>query len=328
MTRAPELSDIRTAAAAIGGRVHWTPLLRSTTLARSVGAPVLLKAELFQRTGSFKIRGALNRLDAMSADDRARGVITVSAGNHAQGVALACAESAVDALVLMPATASEAKVAATRAYGATVDLESSNAAEALDRMVAISEETGRVILHPFDDPLVIAGQGTVGLEACTDAPDADVFVVPVGGGGLISGIAVAVKALRPQARVIAVQPERTATLGPSLAARRPVPGPRQPTIADALTAPTIGELCLDICSRHVDDVVTLTEDEIADGLRFAHQRTKLACEAAGAAPIAALLANKVDVGASRGVVVVVSGGNISGSLVAKVMAGEPEAAPA
>jgi threonine dehydratase len=314
-----ELEDVRLAAAAIEGRVHRTPTFTSHTLADRVGAPIHVKAELFQRTGSFKIRGALNRVLAISDRDRARGVITVSAGNHAQGVALACAESGLDALVLMPAGSSAAKVAATRSYGATVDLESPDAADALERMVAISEETGRLIVHPFDDPLVMAGQGTVGLEICEDAPRAEVVVVPVGGGGLISGIAVAVKALRPDAQIVAVQPAHRSTLEPSLAAGRPVAGPGLPTIADALTPPTIGARCLDVCARLVDDVVTVTEAELQSGLRFVYQRMKLAGEAAAAAPVAALLAGKLDVAGAHGVVTVVSGGNIAERQLVKVM---------
>jgi threonine dehydratase len=310
--RIPSLDDVRKAAAgAMRGRVHRTPLMSSRTLGERVGAPVLLKAELFQRTGSFKLRGALNRVAAMSAEEQRRGVITVSAGNHAQGVALACAARDIDALVLMPATASEAKVAATRGYGATVDLESRDSAEAFARAMEIAEATGRMPLHPYADPWVIAGQGTVALEACEDAPAADVFIAPVGGGGLISGIGVTVKALRREARVIGVEAERTATLGPALEAGKPVAIELGPTIADALTAPITGALNLEICSRCVDEVVTVSEDEIAAGMRFLYQRAKLACEPAAAAPVAALLTGKVDVRGSAGVVAVVSGGNVA-----------------
>lgn len=297
-------------------------MLSSATLARLAGAPVHVKAELFQRTGSFKIRGALNSVLAIAPADRARGVITCSAGNHAQGVALACAETGIDALVLMPRSASPAKVAATRAYGATIDLESPNAADALKRMAEISQRTGRQIVHPFDDPLIMAGQGTVGLEICEDAPpEADVVIVPVGGGGLIAGIATAVKALRTGTRVVAVQPEHTATLGLSLAAGRPVPGPGLPTIADALTAPTVGAHCLDVCAELVDDVVTVSERELQAGMCFVYQRMKLACEAAGAAPVAAVLAHKIKLDGSQGIVPVISGGNVAESVVVNVMAG-------
>jgi threonine dehydratase len=309
--RAPGLDDVRAAAQAMRGRVHRTPLLGSTTMTRRVGAPVMFKAELFQRTGSFKLRGALNRIRAIPADERRRGVVAMSAGNHAQGVALACAEQEVDALVLMPRDASQAKVNATRAYGATVDLDSADAGEALQRVREISQATGRVNVHPFDDPLVIAGQGTLGLEACQDLPHADTFLAPVGGGGLISGIALAVKALRPTARLVAVQPENAGTLGPSLANGTPTSVERRPTIADALAGPTVGELCLSICVRCVDEVVTVTEDEIREGMRFLYQRAKLACEPAGALPAAALLAGKLDVAGRGGVVAVVSGGNVA-----------------
>jgi threonine dehydratase len=320
------LDDVCAAADNLRGRVHRTPLLGSRTLGQRLGTGAWLKAELFQRTGSFKIRGALNRVGAIDPAERARGVITVSAGNHAQAVALACRESGIDALVLMPFNASPAKVAAAREYGATVDLESGDAAEAFARMVAISEESGRQILHPYDDSLVMAGQGTVGLEICEDAPpETDVVVVPVGGGGLISGIATAVAALRPGTRLVGVQPEATATLGPSLAAGRPVRSPGGRTIADALTAPVIGDRCLEVCARLVDQVVTITEAELTAGTAFVYERAKLACEAAAAAPVAALLAGKVDLDGRSGVVAVVSGGNIARSAVADVMTNEEDA---
>ena len=201
MADAPTLHDVQAAAEAIAGRVHRTPMLTSATLAERCGAPVWLKAELFQRIGAFKPRGAFNRLRALTPEERALGTITISAGNHAQALALAARDEGVDALVLMPADASPLKVAATRGYGATVDLESADSMEALERMRAIAAETGRVIVHPYDDPLIVAGQGTVGLEIVEDAPDVDTVIVPIGGGGLIAGIATAVKGLRPDARV-------------------------------------------------------------------------------------------------------------------------------
>lgn len=318
--RPPVFADVRAAATTIGDAVHRTPVFGSRTLGERIGAPVLLKAELFQRSGSFKLRGALNWVRGLPADARKRGVITVSAGNHAQAVALACAEEGVDALVLMPASASTAKVAATRGYGATVDVASVDASEAFARMTAISEETGRLVLHPYDDPRVIAGQGTVGLELCEDAPESlDVVVVPAAGAGLVSGVALAVKTLRPRARVVAVQPEATATLQASLAAGQPVRVPQTPTIADGLTAPTVGVLGLDLCSRLVDAVVTVSEEEIRAGLRFAYQRTKLACEPAGAVAIAALLAGKVEVDGTGTVAAVVSGGNVAEAVLAEVL---------
>ncbi|HET6505317.1 MAG TPA: threonine/serine dehydratase [Baekduia sp.] len=317
-TASPTAADVRDAARRIGDAVHRTPLLRSRTLGERVGAPVALKAELLQRSGSFKLRGALNWVRALPVAERARGVVTVSAGNHAQSVALACREAGVDALVLMPRAASPAKVAAARGYGATVDLESVDATEAFERMAVVTRETGRLVLHPFDDPAVIAGQGTVGLEIVQDATAPDVVVVPVGGAGLVSGIALVLKDARPGARIIGVQPEATATLAASLAAGRPVRGPGRPTLADGLTAPTVGALGLEICAALLDDVVTVTEDELRDGLRFLYQRAKLAAEPAGAAAVAALIAGRVPIGDGEGVVAVVSGGNVSEATVAGV----------
>ena len=320
MSEPVTIDDVRAAAAAIEGRVHRTPMFTSTTLAERCGAPVWLKAELFQRIGAFKPRGAFNRVRAMSADERALGVITISAGNHAQALALAARDEGVDALVLMPADASPAKVAAARGYGATVDLESPDSMHALERMRAISAETGRVVVHPYDDPLVVAGQGTVGLEIMQDAPALDTVLVPIGGGGLISGIAVAVKALSPRARVIGIEPELSAAMRTALDAGRPVPAVPGPTIADALRAPVAGQIGFDVCSRLVDDVALVSDDEIRAGMRFLYERAKLACEPGAAVGVAALLAGRVDVHGRGGVAIVVSGGNVSPQLAAGILA--------
>src|SRR5256885_8918246 len=216
--------DVRRAGATIAGRLHRTPLFSSRTL----GDGVYLKAELFQRTGSFKPRGVLNKLASLSAEEKARGVIGISAGNHAQAVAYASALEGIDSLVVMWQGVSEQKLEATRNYGAAVDLQARDSGQAFERLKELMAETGRTLVHPFDDPLVIAGQGTVGLELAEDAPDADVVVVPVGGGGLISGIAAAV-----DARVVAVEPKGSAALAEGLAAGEPVTiQPR--SIADGL----------------------------------------------------------------------------------------------
>jgi threonine dehydratase len=315
------LDDVRAAAAAIEGRVHRTPMLTSRTLAERCGAPVWLKAELFQRVGAFKPRGAFNRVTAMSAAERERGVITISAGNHAQALALAARDEGVDALVLMPADASPAKVAAARGYGATVDLDSPDSMHALERMHAISARTGRVIVHPYDDPLVVAGQGTVGLEIVEDAPGVDTVLVPIGGGGLISGVATAVKALAPGARVIGVEPELSPAMRTALDTGHPVAATPGPTIADALRAPVAGQIGFAVCSRLVHDVVLVSDHEIREGMRFLYERAKLACEPGAAVGVAALLAGRVDVRGRHGVAVVVSGGNVSPQLAAEILAG-------
>jgi len=316
----PTIDDVHAAERAIRGKVHLTPTFSSATLSDHAGAPVWLKAELFQRVGAFKPRGVFNRMRALSADERAGGVIAISAGNHAQALAVAAREEGVDALILMPADASPAKVAATRGYGATVDLESPDSVDALRRMREIAEETGRVIIHPYDDPLVIAGQGTVGLELVEQVPELDVVLVPIGGGGLISGIAVAVKALRPGARIIGVEPELAPAMHDALRSGGPVSMVPGPTAADALKAPIAGELPYTICSRIVDDVVLVDEASIADAMRFLYQRAKLAAEAGGAVGVAALLSGAVDVRGAGGVAVVISGGNISGDLAGSLLA--------
>jgi threonine dehydratase len=317
----PTLADVQAAADAIAGRVHRTPMLTSATLAARCGAPVWLKAELFQRIGAFKPRGAFNRLRALTAEERELGTITISAGNHAQALALAAHDEGVDALVLMPSDASPLKVAATRGYGATVDLESADSMEALERMRAIAAETGRVIVHPYDDRLIAAGQGTVGLEIVEDAPDVDTVIVPIGGGGLIAGIATAVKGLRPDARVIGVEPELSAAMRTALDAGHPVPAVPGATIADALRSPVAGAIGLEVCFRLVDDVVLVSDDEIREGMRFLYERAKLACEPGAAVGVAALLAGRIDIEGAKGVALVISGGNVAPQLAAEILAG-------
>ena len=288
--------DVERAQETIRGRVHRTPMFTSAAL----GAR--LKGELFQKTGSFKVRGALNRIAALTGEERARGVVTWSAGNHAQAVAYAAAQEGVDCLVVMSAHVSPLKVEATRGYGAAVDLEASDHATAYERVLAIVEETGRVFVHPHDDPYVVAGHGTLALEILEDAPDMSTVVVGVGGGGLIAGIVVA---LAGRARVVAVEPEQARAFAAGLEAGHSVRVETN-TIADGLASPFAGELPLAICKGRVESVL-VSEDEIAAGMRFLYTRAKLACEPAGAAAAAAVLAGKVEAG--DGVVVVVSGGN-------------------
>ncbi len=213
------LEDVYRARERIGDRLHRTPLLRSGTLSDQVGADVRFKAELFQRTGSFKPRGVLNKLATLTDEEKQRGVISISAGNHAQAVAYASAAQGIDALVVMWQSASPMKIAAARGYGATIDTEAADIPTAFQRLEDLIESTGRTLVHPYDDPHVMAGQGTVGLEMLEDAPEADIILVQVGGGGLISGIATAAKGLRPEARVIAVEPERSPALHASLGGR-------------------------------------------------------------------------------------------------------------
>jgi len=301
----PTRADVERARETISGRLRRTPLQTN----RTIGAR--LKCELFQRTGSFKSRGALNKMSSLSEDEKRRGVIAISAGNHAQATAFAAAEEGVDALVVMWQGASEQKIAATRGYGATVDLDATGPGDAFDRLHELIEQTGRTLVHPFDDPLVIAGAGTVGLEIEEDAPDADAIVVPVGGGGLISGIQTA---LAGRMRVIAVEPETSTAL--KTAIEHGESTPVTPTsIADGLNAPFAGALPLEIC-RDLE-LVLVTEEEIEHAFRFLYQRAKLAVEPAGAVATAAWLAGKIG---AENPVLLVSGGNVAAQTAAAILA--------
>jgi threonine dehydratase len=303
------IDDIRTAQQHLNGRLHRTPLVASRTLSERVGATVLLKLECLQRTGSFKPRGVLNRLSRLTADERARGLITISAGNHAQAVAWAAAREGVHATVVMPAHASPAKVAASRAYGANIVLHGDVFA-AFARMDQLRAEHGYTLVHPFDDDHVIAGQGTVGIELCEDAGTLDVVLVPVGGGGLLAGIAAAVRALQPRARIYGVEPVGAAALRRGLDAGAPVRLERIDTIADGLSAPATTARVLEQIRATVDDVVLVTDEAIIDALRLLLERCKLLAEPAGAAGLAALLSGVVSVPAGAHVAVVISGGNV------------------
>jgi threonine dehydratase len=303
--------DVARAAATIRGTTHRTPTFSS----RSLGPGRHLKAELFQRTGSFKARGALNRVRALSAEERERGVISVSAGNHAQALAWAAATERVDALLVMWEGASSAKIAATRGYGATVDLEAEGPAAAFSRLHELQEQTGRVLVHPFNDPVVIAGAGTVGLEIIEDVPEVDTIVVACGGGGLVTGIAAA--CVPHGVHVVAVEPDHSNALALALAAGEPV-AVTPKTIADALTAPFAGTVAIEVCGRLGVEVVLVTEDEIRTGFRFLYERAKLAAEPGAAAAVAALLAGKVG---GDSVVAVVSGGNVSTDIASAILAG-------
>ena len=303
--------DVARAAAAIRGRVHRTPTFSS----KSLGPGQHLKAELFQRTGSFKARGALNRVLGLSADERRRGVISASAGNHAQALAWAAASEDVDALLVMWQGASTAKMAATRGYGAVIDLEATDPGVAFARLYALQEQTGRVLVHPFNDPVVIAGAGTVGLEILEDVPAVDTIVVACGGGGLVTGIAAA--CVPAGVRVIAVEPEHSNALALGLAAAVPVTLTPE-TVADALTAPFAGTVAIDVCGQLGVEVVLVSDDEIRTAFRFLYERAKLATEPGAAVAVAAVLAGKIE---GECVVSVVSGGNVSADIASAILKG-------
>jgi threonine dehydratase len=302
---APTREDVLRARATIGDRLPRTPLLSN----RTIGAH--LKCELFQRTGSFKARGALNKIASLTHEEKERGVIAISAGNHAQAVAYAAAAEGIDALVVMWRGASEQKIEATRGYGAAVDLDAQNPGEAFARLSVLQDETGRTLVHPFDDPLVIAGAGTVGLEIEEDAPAADAVVVPVGGGGLVSGIQTAIG---EKTRVIAVEPEQSRALHEAIA--NGAPTPVTPTsVADGLNAPFAGRLPLEICGSL--ERVLVTEEEIEHAFRLLYERAKLACEPAGAAAAAAWLSGRIE---AENPVLLVSGGNVASRTAAAILA--------
>jgi len=310
------LDDVRAARETIGGRLHRTPTFTSRTLSQRIGADVRLKAELFQVTGSFKPRGVLTKLASLTPDEKAAGVIAISAGNHAQAVAWAAASEGIDALVVMWRGASEQKIAAAMEYGASVDTEASGSPEAFERLEQLTRETGRTLVHPFDDPLVQAGQGTVALELLEDAPETTTIVVPVGGGGLISGIAAAAAG---RAHVVAVEPEQSPALHEALLAGEPVPV--HPTsIADGLGAPFAGRSAVAACVEYGVESVLVTETEIEEGFRFLYQRAKLAAEPAGAAAVAALLAGKVPLDGGSTVTAIVSGGNVAAETAVAILA--------
>jgi threonine dehydratase len=310
MARVVGLEDIRRARAVIDGVVSSTPVLSAGAISRWTGTRVLLKAENLQRTGAFKLRGAVNRMSHLSDEERARGVVAASAGNHAQGVALAATALGVSSRVYMPVDAPLAKQVATADYGAEVVLAGETFEESF--AAARADVEGRVLVPPFDDPAIIAGQGTIGLELLEQAPEADTVVVPLGGGGLLSGIAIAVKALRPDVRVIGVQASGCAAWNASLAAGHPVEIERGTTIADGIAVQRPGDITFPLVQQFVDEIVEVTEDEICRAVVVLLERSKLMVEGAGAAGLAALLAGKVT---AREAVCVLSGGNLDAGML-------------
>jgi threonine dehydratase len=302
------IDAIRQAAERIGSHLTPTPMLSSRTLGERAGVRMLLKCESFQKTGSFKPRGALNIVRSLPEDRRARGLVTVSAGNHAQAVAWAAQATGVPCTVVMPTDAPASKLDAVRGYGATVVLHDDRAT-LFDRLRQEEARTGATFVHPFDDPVGLAGAGTVGLEIAAQAPDADAVIVPIGGGGLMAGVTSAIRALKPSCAVIGVELAEGPGMTPALAAGRPIPVARPRTLADGLTPPFVGAIPLEI-ARRLQEIVLVTEDEIADAMRWLLTRAKLYVEGSGAAATAALLARKVTVRPGAQVVSIVSGGNV------------------
>src|SRR5437667_1151542 len=313
------IEDIERARRIVGPVLHRTPLLSSRGLGERIGAAAFLKAENLQRTGSFKPRGAMYAVACLSETQRSAGIVTMSAGNAAQAIAFAAGSAGVRVTVAMPETAPKTKVDATRGYGADVVF-APDVTKLTLLVQEIVERTGRYFLHPYDDAAMIAGHGTCALEVLEDLPDADVFVVGVGGGGLIAGIAVAVAGKRPGARVIGVEPTGANAMRRALDAGAPVPLERVTTIADGLAAPVAGTIPLDICRRLVADVVVVDDSVIAEGMRFLASRARLLAEPAGAAATGALLAGAVRVRPGERVVSIVSGGNVDLARAAELFA--------
>ncbi|MFE2039912.1 threonine ammonia-lyase [Streptomyces sp. NPDC059477] len=311
------LDDVRGAQKMLTGVARMTAMEGSRYLTQLIGSPVHLKCENLQRTGSFKLRGAYVRIAGLLPEERAAGVVAASAGNHAQGVALASSLLGVRATVFMPQGAPLPKISATREYGAEVRLHGQVVDETLAGAQEYARTTGAVFIHPFDHPDIIAGQGTVGLEILEQCPEVRTIVVGMGGGGLAAGIAVAVKALRPDVRIIGVQAEGAAAYPPSLAAGRPVAIGQPATMADGIKVGRPGDVPFAICAELVDEVRTVSEDALSAALLLCLERAKLVVEPAGASPVAALLSDTGGIGGP--VVAVLSGGNVDPLLMQRVL---------
>jgi threonine dehydratase len=315
-----DLSDVRAARERVAGRVHVTPTLSSTRLGDRAGVRLFLKCENFQKTGSFKSRGALNKVAQLDARARERGVITFSAGNHAQALAWAAQAAGVHAVVVMPEAASPAKVEASRGYGAEVVLHGANGLVALAKARELEAERGLTMVHPFDDDAVAAGAGTLGLELLEQAPDLDAVVVPIGGGGLISGLLVAITESNPKIRVYGVEPTGASSMRQSLDAGHAVQLSSVSTIADGLAAPMAGQLAYEIVKRYVDDVVLIDDAAIAEAVRELLLNTKLLAETAGATATAAVLSRAIPFAPGARVAAIVSGGNVDVAKLIKTIA--------
>ena len=309
------LEDAR---ARVAGSVHRTPLLASRYLSDRLGVPVFLKCENLQKTGAFKVRGALHRLLRLSDEERSRGVVTISAGNHAQAVAWAATAAGVKSVVVMPQHASPTKVEASRGYGAEVILHG-NASQAFERAFQVAEERGMRFVHPFDDEEVVAGHASCGLEIVEDLPDVGTIVVPVGGGGLISGIVAATAATHSQVLVWGVEPDGAAAMTRSLDAGEAVHLDEVNTVADGLAAPMAGKLNHALVEAHARGVVTVSDGDIIEAMRVLLTRTKLVTEPAGAAGVAGLLSGAIPLVDDAPVAVILSGGNVDLGLLGRLL---------
>ena len=310
------LEDIRDAADVIAPNVHRTPVTSSAYLGRLIGANLHLKLEMFQKTGSFKPRGVLNKMASLSDEEKGRGVVSLSAGNHAQALAYAATMAGAPSVIVMPEGAVRAKVEATRGYGGEVVLTDQ---DLLKTALGIQRERGMTLVHPFDDLHTIAGTGTLGLELLEDVPQVDVVICGIGGGGLISGVAAALKLSKPDTRVIGVEPEGAPGMTLALEKGEPVHMTTMSTIADGLAAPFVGQHNLDHVRAFVNDVITVRDSQVVDAMRLLLDRVKVLTEPAGAASLAALLSGQVELRGGESVVCVLSGGNVDGDRLAELL---------
>jgi len=313
-----QLSDIQTALSRIRSEIRVSPCTHSETFSGITGSSIFLKLDNQQRTGAFKERGALNKLLTLTPDERSRGVIAASAGNHAQGVAYHAGHHGIKARIFMPLPTPLTKVSSTRAYGAEVVLEGANYDEAFAKAVESGRENHLTLIHAFDDEAVIAGQGTLGLEIAQQQSDIDAVVVPIGGGGLIGGIACAVKETNPRVKVFGVQPARLPSMKAAVSEGKPVVLPPATTIADGIAVRRAGDTTLPLVQKYVDDIVAVEEEEIANAILLLLEREKTLAEGAGAAALAAVLNRKLQLAGKR-VAVLVCGGNIDVTLLSRII---------
>ncbi len=313
------LADIRAARERLNGSIYRTPCARSETLSRQTGQSIFLKLENLQMTGSFKERGALNKIATLTPEQAKRGVIAASAGNHAQGVAHHATERGIRSIIVMPLATPLVKVQATRGFGADVILHGANYDEACEEATRLCEAEGMTFIHPFDDPLVMAGQGTIGLELLEQIENLEAVVVPIGGGGLIGGVACALKESKPDVRVIGVQTARLPSMKEAVAAHHPVTIEPATTIADGIAVRRAGEVTFPVVAHYVDEIVTVNEDEIASAILTLLEREKTLAEGAGAAGLAAVLQRRTSLPAFTRTAVIVGGGNIDVTLLSRII---------
>ncbi|MDR1834291.1 MAG: threonine ammonia-lyase [Fusobacteriaceae bacterium] len=312
------LDLIKQAQKTIAGIAKKTPLIESHAFEQIEGARVYFKCENLQKTGSFKIRGAINKIASLTEEEKKRGVIASSAGNHAQGVALGATAQGIHSTIVMPETAPLAKISATKGYGAEVVLHGAAYDDAYEKACALQKEQNSVFLHPYNDPYVIAGQGTIALEILEDLPDVDMVLVPIGGGGMLSGIATGLKESRPDIEVIGVETANIPSMKVSIDNKKITTVPPGVTIADGINVRTPGDITFSIIQKYVDKIVTVTENEIADAVLFLMEKGKIVAEGSGATPLAAVLAGKVDC-RNKKVCVLISGGNVDIPLIDRIL---------